>query len=400
MTGLAWAMLVQVAVAAPPPPLVVRVEEERRPVPALVGSDGVRAVPLAALARALDAEVAPPASPGAPWRLRVDRLWVEVAEAGRWAVSGLDTLPLPGPVEWRGGTLYVPEALATEVLPALGAGVVLDAVAGELLRIALRPAPPAAMPPPDAGTGTGAGAGRRRVVVVDPGHGGRDAGMVGMRVNGRTLVEKQVTLAVAQALREALEARGVEVVLTRTTDVLVPLAERGGIANRARGDLFLSLHVNAASPEWSSPGGVRGYETYVLAEARTDAQRRVEARENAVVRFEAEDAGGGGEALAFVMRDLEQNAHLRASAELAALMQMGMQGVHPGPARGVQQAGFRVLRTAEMPAVLVEMGYGSHPGDAAFLADPAHQRRLARALADAALRFLDRYPVASIGGAR
>lgn len=394
MTGLAWAMLVQVAVAAPPPPLVVRVDEERRPVPAVVGSDGVRAVPLDALARALDAEIAPPAFDGAPWRLRVDRLWVEVAEAGRWAVSGLDTLPLPGPVERRGDTVYVPEALATEVLPALGAGVVLDAAAGELLRIALRPAPPAAMPPPDPG------AGRRRVVVVDPGHGGRDAGMVGMRVNGRTLVEKQVTLAVAQALREALEARGVEVVLTRTTDVLVPLAERGGIANRARGDLFLSLHVNAASPEWSSPGGVRGHETYVLAEARTDAQRLVEARENAAVRFEGEAAEGGGEALAFVMRDLEQNAHRRASAELAALMQMGMQGVHPGPARGVQQAGFRVLRTAAMPAVLVEMGYGSHPGDAAFLADPAQQRRLARALADAALRFLDRYPVASVGGAR
>jgi N-acetylmuramoyl-L-alanine amidase len=198
-------------------------------------------------------------------------------------------------------------------------------------------------------------------------------------------------------LRDALEARGVRVVLTRQVDTLVPLLQRGRVANAARGDLFISLHVNAASPEWSSPGGIRGFETFVLAEALTADQRRLESRENAVVRFEGPADGVDGGALELVLRDLEQNAHQRASADLAALLHGGLRDVHPGPSRGVQQAGFRVLRAAYMPAVLVELGYGTHPGDAAFLADPARQRALAAALAEGTLRFLTRYPVGEGG---
>ncbi|MBU6364681.1 MAG: N-acetylmuramoyl-L-alanine amidase [Gemmatimonadetes bacterium] len=400
MMALGWVGLVQVAAAlappalAPPalapPPLVVRVDEERRPVPAMVRADGVRTVSLAALARALDGEVTVPAGAGAPWRLRVDSLWIAILPGDRRVVAGLDTMPLPVAASRAGDTLVVAEALATEVLPALGAGVVYDQGARELLRVAVRPVAAASSPPSRTPSSAEV---RRRVVVVDPGHGGRDAGMVGMRVNGRTLLEKQVTLAVARAVRSALQARGVEVVLTRDTDTLVSLADRGGMATRAAGGLFLSLHVNAASPEWTSPGAVRGYETYVLAEARTEAQRRVEALENAVTRFE--EGGADGDPLAFIIRDLERNAHLRASVELATLVQDGLRGVHPGPGRGIQQAGFRVLRGASMPAVLVELGYGSHPGDAAFLADPVHQRALAVALAEAAVQFLDRMAVAA-----
>jgi N-acetylmuramoyl-L-alanine amidase len=290
--------------------------------------------------------------------------------------------------------------VALELLPGLGVGMVFDAEAHELLRIPLQgqlpsAAPSAAAPPASPASPA---TDRRRVVVVDPGHGGRDAGMVGMRVNGRTLLEKQVTLAVARALRDALAARGVEVVLTRDRDTLVALAHRGVVANAAGGDLFISLHVNAANPEWSSPGAIRGFETYFLAEARTADQRRLESVENDAVRFEAEGGEGAGDPLGFVMRDLEQNAHLRASADLATLLQGTMREVHPGPSRGVQQAGFRVLRAASMPAVLVELGYGTHPGDAAFLADPAHQRSLAAALAEGALQFLARYPPTTVGG--
>lgn len=387
--ALGWVGLVQVAAALGPPPLVVRVDEERRPVPALVRADGVRTMSLAALARALDGEVTVPADAGAPWRLRVDSLWIAIIPGDRRVVAGLDTVSLPVAAARAGDTLVVAEALATEVLPALGAGVVYDEGARELLRVAVRQA--AAMSPPARASASVAA--RRRVVVVDPGHGGRDAGMVGMRVNGRTLVEKQVTLAVARAVRSALQARGVEVILTRDSDTLVSLADRGALATRAEGALFLSLHVNAASQEQNSPGAVRGYETYVLAEARTEAQRRVEALENAVTRFE--ERGADGDPLARIIRDLERNAHLRASVELATLVQDGLRGVHPGPGRGIQQAGFRVLRGASMPAVLVELGYGSHPGDAAFLADRVHQRTLAAALADATVQFLDRMAVAA-----
>jgi N-acetylmuramoyl-L-alanine amidase len=399
---LPLATLLQLTVAAPvpvPPPLVVRVDEARREVPVTVRGDGTRLVPLMALAEALEGRVVADGQSGLRWRLVVDSLGVDLEVGRPSAVAGPDTVLLPAPVERRADTVVVPEALALEVLPALGAGVVYDAAAQELLRIPLLSAPRVAPPsraeaPPTRLAQEGM---RQPVVVVDPGHGGRDAGMVGMRVNGRPLVEKQVTLAVALALREALEARGVRVVLTRHTDSLVPLAHRGRMANTVRGDLFISLHVNAASPEWSSPGGIRGFETYVLAEAQTADQRRLESLENAAVRFEGQPDGGEGGPLDFVMRDLEQNAHLRASADLAALLHGGMRDVHPGPSRGVQQAGFRVLRSAFMPAVLVELGYGTHPGDAAFLADPARQRDLAAALAEGTRRFLDRYPV-TVGG--
>ena len=396
---LPLATLLQLTVAAPvlvPPPLVVRVDEARREVPVTARGDGTRLVPLAALAEALEGQMRPSSAHGAGWRLVVDSLGVDLEVGRAMAVAGVDTLPLPGAVELRGDTVFVPEALAIEVLPALGVGVAFDGAARELLRIPLRP-------PATAGAGAAErgrpdhAARRQPVVVVDPGHGGRDAGMVGMRVNGHTLMEKQVTLAVALALREALEAHGVRVVLTRELDTLVPLLERGRLANAARGDLFISLHVNAASPEWSSPGGIRGFETFVLAEAQTADQRRLESRENAAVRFEGPTDGGDGGALDLVLRDLEQNAHQRASADLAALLHGGLREVHPGPSRGVQQAGFRVLRAAYMPAVLVELGYGTHPGDAAFLADPARQRALAGALAEGTLRFLTRYPMGEGG---
>jgi N-acetylmuramoyl-L-alanine amidase len=393
--------LLQLATTAPagtvaPPPLAVRRDVVLRLVPVWQSADGGRLVPLAALAEALDGQLRPVSDQGAGWRLVVDSLGVDLEVGRAMAVAGLDTLPLPGPVERRGDTLYVPEALAIEVLPALGVGVAYDGVARELLRVPLHPPPSAPAGAAQQGL-PGHVAGRQPVVVVDPGHGGRDVGMVGMRVNGRTLVEKQVTLAVALALRDALEARGVRVVLTRQVDTLVPLLQRGRVANAARGDLFISLHVNAASPEWSSPGGIRGFETFVLAEALTADQRRLESRENAVVRFEGPADGVDGGALELVLRDLEQNAHQRASADLAALLHGGLRDVHPGPSRGVQQAGFRVLRAAYMPAVLVELGYGTHPGDAAFLADPARQRALAAALAEGTLRFLTRYPVGEGG---
>jgi N-acetylmuramoyl-L-alanine amidase len=393
--------LLQLAGTAPagmpaPPPLAVRRDEVLRLVPVWQPMDGGRLVSLAALAEALDGQLRPARDEGAGWRLIVDSLGVDLEVGRALAVAGLDTLPLPGPVEQRGDTVYVPEALAIEVLPALGVGVAYDGVARELLRIPLHPSPSA--PSGTAEPGLSVPAARRQpVVVVDPGHGGRDVGMVGMRVNGHTLVEKQVTLAVALALREALEARGVRVVLTRQVDTLVPLLQRGRLANAARGDLFISLHVNAASPEWSSPGGVRGFETFVLAEALTADQRRLESLENAAVRFEGPADGLDGGALESVLRDLEQNAHQRASADLAALLHGGLRDVHPGPSRGVQQAGFRVLRAAYMPAVLVELGYGTHPGDAAFLADPARQRELAAALAEGTLRFLARHPVSEGG---
>ncbi|MDF1503127.1 N-acetylmuramoyl-L-alanine amidase, partial [Roseisolibacter sp. H3M3-2] len=247
---------------------------------------------------------------------------------------------------------------------------------------------------------SGGGELARRTVVVDAGHGGPDAGMSGPIGGGTRILEKHVTLAVAQQLRNVLRERGVGVAMTRTTDTLIALADRGRIASQRNGDLFVSIHVNAANPAWRNPGGTRGFETYFLSEARTADDRRVAELENESVRFEGASASAGSDPLAFIMRDMAQNEHLRESSALASIVQRRLGQVHPGPSRGVRQAGFRVLVSAFMPAVLVEIGFGSNPEDAAWISSPAGQRAIADAVADAAIEYLRRYEQRTRPGAR
>src|SRR6185295_13674077 len=205
------------------------------------------------------------------------------------------------------------------------------------------------------------------------------------------LHEKDITLQVALKLGEALRQRGVDVVYTRTRDTLIALSDRGKIANQSNGDVFISIHVNAANPNWRDPSSARGFETYFLAEAKTEDARRVEEMENESVRFEATDNVASDDPLNFILSDMKQNEHLRESSDLADIVQKNLASIHPGPSRGVKQAGFRVLVTAFMPAVLVELGFGTNAAEAEFLASPTQQRAMARALADATTEYLARY---------
>ncbi len=240
---------------------------------------------------------------------------------------------------------------------------------------------------------------RRRVIVVDAGHGGRDPGMRGWSPERTPVREKDVTLGVALQLEEELERRGFAVVMTRRTDTLIALDDRGRIANRSKGDLFISIHVNAANPNWRDPQAARGFETYFLAEAKTEDERRVAQMENEVVRFETEADAPKHDPLGFIINDMAQNEHLRESNDLAESVQAALRRVHPGPSRGVKQAGFRVLVKAYMPAVLVEVGFGTNGSEAAFISSPSGQRSLALAIADAAAEYLARYEQ-RVGGDR
>ncbi len=233
----------------------------------------------------------------------------------------------------------------------------------------------------------------RRTIIVDAGHGGVDNGMTGpLGGRGPKIYEKDITLAVANKLGRQLASRGVDVVYTRTSDTLIALDDRGRIANRASGNLFISIHVNAANPNWHDPEGARGFETYFLSEARTEDARRVEQMENAAVRFEgAPSKIDKDDPLSFILSDMRQNEHLRESSELADFIQRQLGRMHPGPSRGVKQAGFRVLVTAYMPAVLVEIGFGTNARESAFISDPAKQDAIAGAIADAAMKYLERY---------
>jgi N-acetylmuramoyl-L-alanine amidase len=142
---------------------------------------------------------------------------------------------------------------------------------------------------------------------------------------------------------------------------------------------------------WKAPGAARGFETYFLAEAKTEDARRVEQMENEAVRFETGADAPRGDPLSFIINDMAQNEHLRESSDLATAVQQGLGRVHPGTDRGVKQANFSVLRRSFMPAVLIELGFGTNREDASLLADTREQARLAIAIADATLAYLERY---------
>jgi N-acetylmuramoyl-L-alanine amidase len=309
------------------------------------------------------------------------------------------------PVE-RNRQLYVPLQIVSEILPEFVSNVRWDAPNRQLVLFSRVERATARDPARDGAAGAssrGRPATReeeraRRTVVVDAGHGGPDNGMTGPYNQTPSLVEKQVTLEVAKRLGRELERRGLRVIYTRRTDTLIALSDRGRIANQAGGDLFISIHVNAANPGWRDPGAARGFETYFLAEAKTEDARRVEQMENESVRFETGPRVGKDDALSFILSDMKQNEHLRESSELAEIVQERLAATHPGPNRGVKQAGFRVLVTAFMPAVLVEIGFGTNAQEAAYLNDPARQTTIATSIADAAVEYLRRYERRVHGG--
>ncbi|MFL5616570.1 MAG: N-acetylmuramoyl-L-alanine amidase [Gemmatimonadaceae bacterium] len=290
--------------------------------------------------------------------------------------------PLASAPILREGQLFVPLQLVSDVLPAVLSSVRWDPSARQL-SILSRPADPAPAAVP--------GPAKPRLVIVDAGHGGPDNGMTGPIGAPISIYEKNVTLAVAMKLGAELQARGLRVVFTRTRDTLISLSDRGRIANQAGGDLFISVHVNAANLGWKDPPAARGFETYFLAEAKTEDARRVEEMENESVRFETGTKVDKDNALSYILSDMKQNEHLRESSELAELVQEHLSTMHPGPNRGVKQAGFRVLVTAFMPAVLVEIGFGTNAAEAMYLNDRRRQTAIASAIADAAAEYLRRY---------
>jgi len=185
-------------------------------------------------------------------------------------------------------------------------------------------------------------------VVIDAGHGGDDSGARGA---GGT-VEKQLVLSIALDLARRLSASGLRVVLTRRSDVFVPLEERTARANDARGDLFLSIHANA-----SRDRTVHGTETYFLALDASDASAaQVASRENSAFGEAASGISAIDDPFIALIGDLIATEHLKESNDLARIVQAEM-GATRLKSRGVKQALFVVLTGVQMPAALVEIGF-------------------------------------------
>ena len=225
----------------------------------------------------------------------------------------------------------------------------------------------------------------RHGVVIDPGHGGVDPGNPG-RYFPSGLVEKDITLAIGRLLRAELTRRAIVATLTRSTDTLIDLTDRGALC-KAACDLFVSIHVNAM-PDGRRADRVSGVETYFLSDAKTEDQQRVAQMENEAISFETGTSSAATGPLGFILRDLQVNEYLRESAQLAQLVQDSAARIHPGGDRGVQQAGFTVLTTARRPAILVETGFATNRTDGAFLASSLGQHKIASAIAGGIVAYL------------
>jgi len=302
-----------------------------------------------------------------PWKLPGDYRY----QSGSWLLEVVENADEAGPAEdrpsaERGGNpaprLEVSSATSGESAPRRG-------------------------PPPDP----------TRVVIIDAGHGGRDPGTVGQQGTE----EKDVALGIARALKRVLEGRkNLKVYLTRTGDTLVPIWRRGEMATDWKGDrygVFLSIHANALP---NSPG-TRGFETYFLSEARTEHERRVAALENAAQELEEEGEGPEEiQDMSFILSELRNLDTQHWSSLLAEYIQEELEGIHPGPNRGVKQGPLAVITNTLMPAVLVEVGFLSNRDEEKLLTEESFQEETAQALADAIEEFFQRYPPGPGAGGR
>jgi N-acetylmuramoyl-L-alanine amidase len=224
---------------------------------------------------------------------------------------------------------------------------------------------------------------RFETVVLDAGHGGDDEGARGPAGG----LEKDVVLEVVRRLAAALREGGARVVLTRDSDVFVSLEQRTNIANDARGDLFLSIHANAARD-----AEVRGTETFFLSlEATDEAAHRLAQRENQALGEVEMLRRATDDPLVAILGDMIASEHLHESQAFARMAQERLGAAGPGGSRGVKQAPFVVLSGVQMPASLVEIGFITNSADERRLRSARGQRRIVAALAEAVHAFGRRY---------
>lgn len=257
--------------------------------------------------------------------------------------------------------------------------LVVDVMAAQTDAAAAAPPPPL----PDVPPALGPPAFAIRTVAIDPGHGGDDEGARG----ASGVKEKDLTLAVARRAKAAIEARlGIRVLLTRDDDRNVPIDERPAIANNNKADLFISLHANASLRRTTV-----GTAIFCAEFDKDTAQAATAGGIDRVPAF-----GGGSRDIELVLWDLAQTRHLDQSTTFAALLEQHLHDRVPLVARPVDRAPLRVLESANMPAVLVEMGYLTNAEQETLLAGDVFQNTLVQAIYDAIVKYRD----AVAGGGR
>jgi N-acetylmuramoyl-L-alanine amidase len=235
--------------------------------------------------------------------------------------------------------------------------------------------------------GSAAARGGKRLIILDPGHGGIDPGTHGQS----GLLEKDLVLSVAKTLRKALESTGrYRVQLTRDTDVFIPLRERVNIARAAHGDLFVSLHADS-----NDHRDIRGASVYTLSEDASDREAATLAeKENMSDIIAGVDLTGENSPVASILIDLAQrdtmNRSVRFAETVVGTLPAATSLLALSPHRS---AGFAVLKGPDIPAVLIELGYLTNVKDESEMATEAWRNRVARALSSA----IDTHFAAEIG---
>lgn len=222
------------------------------------------------------------------------------------------------------------------------------------------------------------------VVVIDAGHGGKDPGTIGYH----HIEEKNIALKVALKVGEYIKKNmpGVKVVFTRDKDVFIPLKDRGHIANRAQGDLFISIHCNS-SPAHSA----HGTEVYFLGLHHSKEAFEVMKRENNVVRLENNSDSPNLSDEQMMIYELANNGYMANSEKFAEMLDHQFKDRAHRHVRGIHQAGFVVLYYASMPAVLVELGFLSNPKEARYLNSKYGQTIMASAIYRAVKNYKEQF---------
>ena len=228
------------------------------------------------------------------------------------------------------------------------------------------------------------------VVVIDAGHGGKDGGAVGTFAK-----EKDITLNVAKLLGSKIsnECENIKVVYTRDTDKYLTLQQRANIANRAKGDLFISIHVN--SVDLNSPGrtNVAGSSVFTLGLHKTKDNLDVAMRENSVIKMEDNyttvySGFDPNSAESYIIFEMNQNKHMLKSINLASSIQDELTTNAGREDKGVRQAGFWVLWATNMPSVLVELDFICNPTQEKFLSSTDGQEQLANSIFNAFVKHV------------
>jgi len=271
---------------------------------------------------------------------------------------------LSGPVVFTSGAVYVPASFVRNNL-----GVIVTARHGERAAKTITAKP--------------TGKYIIKAIVLDAGHGGKDAGAVGRRLK---LKERDLTLAITRKLKNILEDNGIKVIMTRDSDNFISLQERARIANSSGADLFVSIHVNA-----SRVRSMNGFECYYLSEATDDNARALEAFENATLKTDEGVVLQHSDTLDKTLWDMKLTENRRESAQLANSICKAVENNLTTRNRGTKTARFYVLKYTRIPSVLVETGYISNKFEELKFRDETYVDRMADVIAKGILSYNNEY---------